>query len=351
MKPIFHCELEYLPSDHLNQIYDGFLKLKRHKIISLKLNPTTGLSTKPIIKMILTILNINKQFIIFYDTLDGLNWIEDSIEQNLNYFQKHFKCNYYFKRSINKEIIKYAPKNCKVYPLGLYYKIEPESFLIYTPITILKHYIKRFMSKYYHRHTLYHNDFEFPPIPNPTTKILLITGLWNPDNISSDHLKAERRKTNEFRIKCITTCRKEFGELFTGGLVKNESSVKIAKDLILPSTLTNRTVFLKNIRKHNICIATTGLHESIGGKFAEYVAQSRAIITEPLQYQIPGNFKSEENYLQFNDEETLIKQIYFLLENKQRLQDLMYRNYIYYNNYLKPDRLVLNTLLRVCKEQ
>jgi hypothetical protein len=62
---------------------------------------------------------------------------------------------------------------------------------------------------------------------------------------------------------------------------------------------------------------------------------------------VPGNFEKDYNYLEFVNEATLLEKIDNLLTDKDLVLQLMKNNYHYYNNYLKPDILVLNTLLTV----
>jgi hypothetical protein len=165
--------------------------------------------------------------------------------------------------------------------------------------------------------------------------------------VSSEHFKIEIENINNFRIKCIRACRKEFGELFLGGLQRDGYSLSAAKDMVVPLHITEKKTFIDTIKDHNICIATTGLHDSIGWKFGEYVAASRAIVSEPLKYSVPGEFEIEKNYLVFNNEYELLEKIYILLNDKEKLLEIMNNNYHYYNNYLKPEMLVLNTLLKI----
>lgn len=51
------------------------------------------------------------------------------------------------------------------------------------------------------------------------------------------------------------------------------------------------------VKESDICITTTGLHRSIGWKFAEYIAASKAIVTEKLNYspgtELKANFTRE----------------------------------------------------------
>ncbi|MFI3190717.1 hypothetical protein BCS42_05820 [Crenothrix sp. D3] len=352
MKPLFKCELDYLPSNHLSQIYTGFEQLKKAGVIDLSIRYTgekTG-ATKPVLKV-----KINNKYKVIYDTLDGLNWIKGSIEDNLNYIKTHLDADFYFKRSYSKNILKYFPSHCKVYPLGLNYYVESEDFYFVGIKESIKHYIKEIyvITKILKiNKNFYTNDFEFYPFVSKETKILFFTRLWTPDDIIGKHFKSQIESINENRVRYIKACKKEFGDCFTGGLENDTYSNLHAKglnaeDLIVPYSLTNRKTFLNTIKNHNICITTTGLHNSIGWKFGEYVAASRAIVSEPLAYELPGDFKSPKNYLAFSNEEELISRINLLRENKDLLFEIMKNNFHYYNNYVRPDKLVLNTLLAI----
>jgi hypothetical protein len=69
-----------------------------------------------------------------------------------------------------------------------------------------------------------------------------------------------------------------------------------------------------------------------------------------LVYEAPGGFKKEQNYLEFTSGDELIAGINMLFRNSLALLGMMQENYRYYNNYLRPQNLVLNTLLKVCAE-
>jgi len=340
MQPVFHCEIEPVQSPHFIQIYEGLYKLQQRNLISVDVKPCLEENEKTLLRMKLSIAGSDKSYIVYYDTLDGLNWLDDvSLEDNLIFFRDSFKADYYFKRSYNAEVMKYCPENCQVYPLGLNYNVGWEND-IYSPsskINTIKKQIKRMILKRFYKGVLSSSDFEFPPMMNPETKILFLTRLWEE---ADDEL-------NQTRVEYIRACQDEFGDLFTGGLKKDDFSMRCAKDLIAPGSLTHKTAFVKSIRSHNICIATTGLFDSISWKFAEYVSNSRAIISEPLNYQVPGEFGPGKNYYQFNNKHELIENITNMLDDKENIQEMMNRNYHYYNNYVKSENLVLNTLLTI----
>lgn len=344
MKPLFKCELNYFPSPHLNQIYDGFEKLRKIGIIDVSIKPVVSDNTKPLLNVV-----IDNKYKVIYDTLDGMNWIDGTIENNLNHFRKNTKADFYFKRSYSNQILEYAPENCKVFPLGLNIPFKPEGKYPTNLLETVKNRIKDnfIISKYYGKTSFSSIDFEHFPIVAKENKILFLTKLWNPEEVSLEHLKAERENINKNRMDCIKACRKEFGKNFVGGLQQDSFSILKAKDLILPNALTKRVSFLKTVKESNICIATSGLHNSIGWKFGEYVAASRAIISEPLEYELPGKFDLDKNYFAYNNEQELLTKTAELLKNRDTLFEMMNSNFQYYNNYMRPDILILNTLLTI----
>ena len=91
--------------------------------------------------------------------------------------------------------------------------------------------------------------------------------------------------------------------------------------------------------------ATTGLHGSVGWKFAEYVAFAKAIVSEPLNCEVPGDFKPGQNYLTFRSPTELVEQASTLFSDNALRHALMTNNARYYLGYVRPDALVLNSLL------
>ena len=347
MKPLFRCEIDYFPYPHLSQIYDGFEKLRKIGIIDVLLKPTIGNIAKPLLKV-----KVDNKFTVIYDTLDGFNWIHGSDQDNLKHFKDNTKADYYFKRSYNKHILDYIPDHCKVYPLGLNFGFQPEGKFPKDLKETVGDFIKNncIVSRFYKKTTFFSEDFEFHPITVKKNMILFIARLWDPDEVELEHSKIQRELINRNRVEYIQACQKEFGKQFTGGLQRDSFSIQTSKDLVISDSLTNRKTFLNAVKEHNICIATTGIHNSIGWKFAEYVAASRAIISEPLFYEPCGDFGNDKNYLIFNNADELLSKVHFLLKNNEAVSEMMKSNFQYYNNYLRPDKLVLNTLLKIYEE-
>jgi hypothetical protein len=348
---LIECALRYNKSAHLQQLYAGFVRLQAAGVIDLQID--TQVSRSELSHLPILYATINGSVAVVYDALDGLNWVPGTIEDNLRFFQTTVKADYYFKRSFNQQVATMGPLGCKVLPLGFNYHVRPHCALVRpSPTERLRDIVRRnelasnLLRSNNDDMALPAEDYEHHPILDKDAKILLLTRLWNPADFDRGETKAHIEALNESRISAVTVCRKEFGERFCGGLSDSHFSRKLAKSLIAPLSLTNKKRYLKLVKSHAICIGTNGLHGSVGWKFGEYVAASRAIVSEPLLYEVPGDFRKEQNYSEFTNVDGLIAGISALLRDRSALLAMMQQNYRYYNSFLKPESLVLNTLLK-----
>lgn len=349
-KPTCILKVSQVPL-HLYQIIAGFILLKRSGLINLKIE-----QSKEILPYNMMELNINNQLKVLYDVNDGY---DNLIKNGKNYVEfmdqlldKYDIC---FKRSYSQTYNSKLKNGNKIYPLGLnymttirgnlahrYYSEDPKNEKV-------KKLIRRIpFSKYYNNKYLIEN-FECKPKVSNNPKILFLARLWDPNGVELENLhpdkKAERIDINEKRVACIRACIREFGSNFIGGITPSKFANENYGDLVVNNkNITNRDGYLKLMKESDICIATTGLHNSIGWKFGEYVAASKAIVSEPLHYELPGNFKRNKNYLEFNNEKQCIKNIHQLINDKSKRYSMMQNNHIYYLNYVKPDKLILNSL-------
>ncbi len=337
---MIHVKIPYLNSAHLSQIYEGFHLLSKMRIVNLEWIPFKGIKNKPVIEVL-----INNKIKVVYDTLDGLNWINGTIEENLDYFIKSFNPDYYFKRSYLPELNQLVKSNFSVLPLGLNFPVENTFETVNNFNFKLNRLIKKLSKGTNNYADLF--DIEFPPFVAENSSVLFVAKLYDPKDTSNSFYQASRKEMNEGRIRYLRRCKEEFKYDFIGGLVEDEYTKSIAPDLVLSKKLTTKKSFLSLIKSSNICIATEGLHQSIGWKFAEFVSHSRGIVTEKLKYQLPGEFVANENYLPFSNEDQLVDAIKILKDDPTRLKCMMLRNNAYYHAHVRPDMVVLNTLNQI----
>ncbi|MCX6026684.1 MAG: hypothetical protein NTY23_10580 [Chloroflexi bacterium] len=186
-----------------------------------------------------------------------------------------------------------------------------------------------------------------PPERAQPPRVLFMARAWDPtDDPARPAEKVEqRRQINEVRAECVRLLRKEFGAAFTGGFRHTPYALTHHKDVLLPDDrLSTKENYIRLLREHSIGIATTGLHESIGWKLAEYAAFSKAIAAERLRFEVPGELAAGENYLEFDSPETCVIQTLRLFTDRGLREAMMECNQRYYEACLRPDVLMLRTL-------
>ena len=333
-----HCKLIiHSKSGHLNQIYTGFAQLENQGYVVLSKENKFD-TNKQILEVI-----VNNNIKVIYDTMDEEEFYAVDVMKINN-------IDYYFKRSFKSEIAnKY---NFKSFPLGLNYNVYSEYRNILGFLDSMKNRLRKCIKK--NKYNFYSEDFEENPMPSDNPKICFLTRVWdiNGEEIENENVKKERDEINNFRVECIQACKKEFGDNFIGGIEDSEFARKYYSDVIIKDkSITKRDNFLDLVKACDICIATTGLHKSIGWKFGEYIAASRAIVTEPLCYELPGNIEKDRNYIEFNNVNQLINTLKELMTNKKKRKSLMENNYDYYNCFVKPDKLIKNSLEKIIMKE
>lgn len=335
---------------HETGIIAGFILLKRQGIINLKINKLNKDCINKYPHTCLVEAIINDKIKVAYDLLDGYNL-------NLKELDKYLDgIDYYFKRSFSAQKNSLLANKEKIYPLGFNYSVNLKGDLndnLYNNIkNILRKIIKNKKSKFYI------NDFELVPSYDVSCnpKVIFCTRLWNPDGeadevnngiVIDSKLKEEREYINNLRVDIIKQLKLMLKENFIGGIYNSLYARENYPDLILDNNITDKENYLKIMQSADICIGSMGLHESIGWKTAEYIASSKAIVNERFRYEVIGEFNELENYLAFETSEECINHIKYLINNPKDIMKMQMNNFIYYNKYLRPDKQVLNSLLRV----
>ena len=273
---------------------------------------------------ILTLIINNKKVCI--DVADGYN--------NLKFIKKHIKdYDYYFKRSYSEKVNK--KYGFKMIPYGLNYavynkELEKQGILTYSFKNIIKKMMFNMIGKKNYNQ-IYLEDIECNNICiDDPPKILFSTRLWEEKEGGND-------KINQMRIDVVRKLKKKYGNNFYGGIYDNRLARQLCPDLIINKLHTLKYSYLNIMKKCDICITTSGLYDSIGWKFAEYVIASKAILTEKLNYHVPGDFSEGKNYLVFEDANDCVNKVECLLNNKDEILKMMNNNHKYYLEYLRPD--------------
>lgn len=268
------------------------------------------------------------------------------------------ECDYYFKRSYCPAIVAKSGFAHKIQRYGLNYHVVPDfinrffinkEYRFYGIKGLFKYLIKRIDFPCYFHFEPAVSAVEQVPGRVAPGKILFMARVWDheydADFEMTPEYSEERLVLNEVRAGCIRGLRREFGNAFTGGLEHSAYAKKQFRDCLtnIPA-MTSKKNYLELVKDHAICVSTVGLNQSIGWKFGEYVALSRAILSEELAFQIPGGFCVNENYLEFTSVDQCVEQAVRLMENPALVAEMMQQNHEYYRKNLRPDALVRNCL-------
>lgn len=342
------CELICHSIDrHLQQIYTGFFLLYKRGLIDI----TQRINTREIRKDRPAFLRVivDDSIIIQYDTGDFQRIDEGFLNE----------CDFYFKRSFSPAYLNgLGEKRRKVRPLGLNYHVYPDSTdkFAFKRSVYLGHNCRRKLIEVARSLKLLDNLVFAPrvrimeslPDLDTTAKILFMLRAWDPyDNsdLSGENIE-ERIQINETRAGCIKMLRDEFGNNVYCGFIHTDFAKKQFKHLLLPdNSMTNQGKYINLLKSYPICVATTGLHRSIGFKFAEYVAFSKAILSEKLNNKVTGNLEVGRNYLEFSSPDELLEKAEQLFSDRDFRNSIMINNSKYYQSFLRPDSLVMNSLL------
>lgn len=352
------CEVYiYSTSEHISQLCTGFLMLAKQKKIKLAYNfqPYTRDGKSPLKDKDPYALQgmfvvVNDKIGIFYDTGDGEEIFADPLQAT----------DFYFKRSFPRETLPDEYKN-RVFPLGLNYELYPGGI---NKMEIARFFLNKQISKspkqmirciFRNLHLKYQptvTRMQAAPDPDREPKVLFMTRTWNPEafpagasNEVKDYWKKVCIEVNETRATIIDTLRKNLGDRFYGGFASDgHSTSRYSQHLLPDARMAKKQAYINILREYPICIASTGLFNSIGWKMGEYVAFSKAIVSEKLYFGVPGDFSKDKNYLEFESAEQCVEHTLSLLHDQQKRTEMMENNNRYYNEYLSPDKMIWRTL-------
>jgi hypothetical protein len=352
------CRLLYgSASPHLQQLYTGFHLLQRSGLVRLsqqmRRTPVRYLNDAPHLREAshahLDVV-VDGRLRLHFDTHDAqeiaLGELEDS--------------DFYFKRSYLPAAIESlaAHQRDKVLPLGLNYRVLPDAtdfFALRRSLTMTglsRASLSALKQAFDTRNRFgFHprlSQMESAPDLEAAPNVLFLVAAYDPydDPERSQEKIDDRICINETRARCIRLLKEALGARFTGGFSSSPFTRERYADLVVPPESTLQEDYLRTLRSFPICVASTGLHGSTGWKLAEYIAFAKAVLSEPLVYDLPGNFASGRNYIEFTSPEECVAGAVRFIEDPDLRRQVMRNNATYYRDYLRPDMLVTNALAR-----
>ncbi len=347
---------------HISQIIAGFELLKKQGIIKIQsIAPENNFRSRGDYEhtSIVEVKTGNK--LIAYDMADGYQSFhrKDVFDSQLE------RLDYYFKRSFDPEFHKGIKNEQKIKPLGLNYfctcKNNPydKSETAGVNLSAIK---SRLINQKAQNETDY-KKFESDGKKYDEYNLLFLARIWDSSGINADSIqktypylsKAEAtaiadewkeslETVTRDRIKYIEELKSHFGDKIIAGISRDSFSQKKCPHLLVDDSVSDKLNYIKMIKKNFVCIASEGLHRSIGWKFGEYVAAGKAILTEKPAYVIPGGFEEDKNYIVYDSIGSLISKGEALLKDVGRIHLMESENRKYYGEHLSPDKLILDTL-------
>jgi hypothetical protein len=309
------------PAPQLSQVAAGFTLLGQKGLLRLRYEGTADFRGEGLYGHGVILEARLGGAVLAYDLADGCEAPSDKDE----FGRQLERVAFYFKRNYDPDLYQGLKHRRKLRPLGLNYRVTcPGSFLDARAPSP-----EDYMS---------HNSY-------PSYRGLFLTRLWDPGAPGlGEQAAADLERVNALRIGCVRACREALGERFSGGVEASPYAQKAAPDLVLPAAETNRSAYLRRLQGNYACVAAGGPRHCVGREMAEYCAAGRAIVTETLRVLLPGGFSRGRNCILYATPEECARQLASLLGNVPGIHRMEAANFAYYNDYVRPDALVLRTL-------
>lgn len=348
-------------SGHLQQLYTGFSALHAAGEIKLvqrlKKRPSLRVSVAPHLRdarLAHCAAIINGKYRVYYDMHDSWEVDEEALHDHDFYFKRSFYPDKFSKTFIGLH---------KIRPYGLNYEVAANPVDLFAlRRSFLSKNAREFLTGMGWATGLADlwqfipslRRMEAPPPVEAPGSVLFMARTWDPNQNSTSidtKRQADRDAINQMRASCISKLRDAFGERFVGGFAPTDHARRKYPDLILRDNSHVRQNYLKLLRANAICVATAGLHGSIGWKMAEYVAFSRAIVSEEIEVKLPGDFIDGVNYLSFRTPDECVEQVRRLMNGEKLRLQMMRDNRKYYLQNLHPKSIVALTIRDVLSAQ
>jgi hypothetical protein len=357
------CTLYVYPhSEHVSQIYAGFYALRESGSVTVRqaFDPAelrrrlagTAIDCKSFDDSLHGLLvGIDGAGLVFFDVRDSGTYRREILDEVAVYAKRSFHCG------------APGPNARRAVALGVNYPVYldratgPELVKALRQLDKSRSSVKRFCYSLARLVPSLGRALDLPVVgslaalpdrPVPPRAIFLAR-TWDPAEVPGLPCR-DVDELNDMRAACIRLLRKRFGGRFFGGLARSAHALARYPDCVVDAdTSTRRRDYLQRLRGYSICVATTGLLDSIGWKFAEYLAFGKAIVCEPMKFELPGPIAAGRNFLEFTTPEACAARVGELLEDGAARERMMADNAAYFAEFGAPGAVVARVLYAALK--
>ena len=158
--------------------------------------------------------------------------------------------------------------------------------------------------------------------------------------------QANGESTNRLRATFVRAARQS-GAVFEGGLVATKASPvpKEFRDVLAERYFPARD-YMRRTERSAIVFSTPAVWGCLGWKLGEYLAMGKAIISTPIEHDLPAPLRHGEHIHIVRDEPEMLSAVRALLGNEDLRLTIAANARAYYEKHLSPER-VLERLVSV----
>ncbi len=265
------------------------------------------------------------------------------------------ECDVYFKRGYYfPDVDQLSPELAsKVHPFGLTYACRGNGITPLLLSTLFPDFALRSLEPLFGRPSRFRSTmaklskflaspassaFEMAPSEATEPVVLFQTRVWSPSETTDDY-----EDINESRTSLVRALRRAFGSRFWGGLVPTPYAQEKYPDLVTPFS-SRRSEYIAMTRRARVAVYSRGLHFSNACKLPEYLASSKAIVSDCLRQELPEPLREGMHFLDYNTPEECVERCAELLRDETKVQEMREAAYDYYLKEVEPIRHLRNRI-------
>ncbi len=333
-------------SPHLTQVLAGLVSLEARGELRIDVQPLpSALDDGESGNLLWMLLKHGAETrTICFDMLDGDTLCEPLVRKADVYFKRAFCVEGHTRLDWQRELIRPYGLNfhCVADDIDRYDQLERMLFRRERNVSgSLDQWRKRLLP-WLGREAARESDFQCSAGSEAVEGVVFLTRLWGRRSVPK-YSEEALHELNNSRVEVVSALKRAFGERFHGGLQDTPTAREVAPQLIY-SGRTDRSSYLTLMQRYLIGVTTTGLHRSVGWKFAEYIAASRCIVSETLCHSQPNPPIEGEHFLGFDGAEECVAACDRLLSNSGEASQMRFANQMYFEKHLRSGELLRHCL-------